>query len=528
MKRQSHPLAESALIATIVFAVGATRAAAQTSSWGTYVGYDESDNGYVFCTPDKIISADLSIDGKAYVFTYFRRVRSDGSASYDVTSSVAANRTRLQCYSNRSFTGTPTVVVSSASGDPQDSSWSHCPADKPYGANAECRIELTGAVPQTAGYDAPFVYFGTACGDGITGASAALFGQETGNVSIGGRVSGGMAMTPPFLQVNDTLAQAGIIGADLGNPFFSNFHMYYAFGDTNGMLGQFAHSTLAASSYTGGFGTVPFTSWLGASSDHIADQVIPPGPNESYGAIPSGGFSITEDGHNYKYLWLMSVLGWQPVLHVSRGSIAYSVDDGPWQRLDASYPSGKYWAQSSNFTNVGVYHQIVGPGAGYVYIYGIQADGNMGNSNSGVKLMRVKATHASITDPTKYEYWTGTQFLANAESSAAYVVDPSHHVRELSIAYDSYANRYIMMFMHANGYDSYIELLQSPSLTGPWTLVTNQLPFRLGNYAPMVHDRMLGAQGATLTYLMSEMSMATYNVGQYLGSISRSTKPYCY
>jgi hypothetical protein len=214
------------------------------------------------------------------------------------------------------------------------------------------------------------------------------------------------------------------------------------------------------------------------------------------------------------------------------------MDDGPWTRLDQTL--GVSWAAGSNFTNVYAYHDIPGDitsgslAAGYIYILGIKADGNMGDSTSGIKLMRVKAEHAKITNKAQYEYWNGSTFVANSENSAVHIVDASHHVRELSVAYNSYANRFMLMFLHANGFDdTYLEILQAEKLTSSWSTVITGPPsegglaFSLGSYAPLVHDRFLYNSGNWFNYLVSYHPEGPYNVALWQASIARNSFSPC-
>jgi hypothetical protein len=508
--------------------------ASSISRWGTMVGADGTDNVVAYCGAyDGIVR----VGGIDQVTTRFKTFKSDGTATnLTATNDSTLQQARIHCYSGTSPNTSATVRLGSWSSDAtQQQSTATCTSTKTHGFYPECAMWSTGNLT--------YLYRGTACGNGVASVSnSQLMGQQTGTYPIVYEdQNGNLAQT----LYNDTVAQAKITGTDLGNIYYSKGKMYFAFGDTNGSS-AIRHNTIAWASFFPAMFGVPFGGWVGLSGGE-APQVINtlPGTIEPGGAIPSGGWAITEGADTYHYLWTMSVTGWNPVLSITHGSIAYSKNDAlPWTRLDQSFAgtcSGVCWSANSNFTNVGIYHDIVGNptlGSGYIYIFGFKANGNMGDSTSGVKLARVKAKHSEITDITKYRYWNTTNGWVTAESSASTIVSTSHHVRELSVVYNSHTNRYLMMFLNAQpACAGGLEVLQASALTGPWTAVTgasdtwasNVLPRICGMYAPMAHDRYQTDTGTSLQYLLSEFgpNQSIYNVGMWRYTVNQTALSNC-
>jgi hypothetical protein len=510
-----------------------------------HVGIDDGDNAYIYCSPETITSATPNS-----VTTRFRRFKSDGSITNGVVSETASNRPVLRCYPTAARTGTPQVVTGSSWSGSNDRATVTCPSSKPFGAYAECQVRDSGS---------SFVYRGSACGDGIASLGTPILqGQFTGRSGTEPIVKDLGVPTTTFW--NDTIAQGDVAGTDMGIPFFSNKRMYYAFGDTWGVAGNLRNGTLASTSLVDPVDVpwlnktgIVLESWLGtSSSDHNADRIVPVLADEddcgSTGALPQAGFSITENGHNYKYLWMMSIKTWgynpqtdnycepditQPHLtRVNRGTIAVSMDDGPWHRLDSTVS----WSGTGHFASGHAYHQILGTGGGYVYFMGYRYDSfTNGVSDIGVKAMRVLARHTSITSKAQYEYWYGDAWHKDAdcgssgcaEARAEYVLGPTGPVRDFTVTFNSYVNRYVMMGLWI-GTDAWDQpIWEAESLTGPWNYV-GSLPMH--GYNPYLHERLTLNLGASMIYPVSQWLMSGppfYNTGIYKLDLTRNTLPSC-
>jgi len=506
-----------------------------TSRFGIHVGFDESDNVYLFCSPYNITRTPLATSDS--VTTRFRRFTSASAITESVVSSVATTQARLQCFPTSARTGTPTIVLGTTN-EGSDKSTAKCPASAPYGAFAECRV-----LSDLDALQKPYVYRATACGNGIASMSSQLTGQATGKQGVTGTVVDQNGNPATFFY-NDTVGPASIVGTDEGVPFFSAGKMHFAFGDTNFSNNSRVNNTLAtASTVAPFFGGYWLGGWHGTSAnDTMADQVILPRMSDEAqcgdtGMIPTGGFALTSGATTTRFLWFMSVKTWNfnPAtnnscdmtdgyrLRVNRASLAYSQNGGSWTRADLGYPmAGVWWDAQSKFTSAFAYHQIIGGGSGYVYFYGFAADNNMPDSNSGVYLARARATVGDVLTKSSYEYWNGSSWVANNEAAAAPLSGIAAHARELSVAFNSYANRYMMLVTDTtNG----MRMYQSEALEGPWSFVAT-LPYVIGNYAALTHDRFQADQGKNFGYYMSQWFPA-YNVGNWWATITRNTYSNC-
>lgn len=556
-----------AIGSVVAFALAATspNALGATSHDGTRVGVDNGDNAIQVCEPGTIYTI-AGTNQSRHVST-FTNYSSDGTAAHQVYSSIATQRAAMNCYSDPGHTTGLTLATGAYS---IHGSGVTCPSGAPYGAYASCAVQSN---------QQPFVYLGTPCGNGVSRIyNMRYIGQETGS-SISYLGPNG-APTGPL--INNTYATANVASTDLGNIFFSAGTMYYAFGDTNPASGGVQrHSVLAKSLPVDPSGGIYFFDWEnkpGGTANQIIPGIACPScgfPDGKDSPIPSGGWAITETiggvKHTYRYLWFMSVKNWSspPALlmclptndpnctwqsvNVSVGlnnaSIAVSVDDGQWQRLDSSVS----WGADSNFTNVAAYVDPTGIGdgssPGYVYFLGIKANGNLPNSTSHIKLARVRATSAAIRTQSSYQYWKrSAQTWVNNESDADYLIISGgpvlSNVRELSVAYDSYANSFMLMFLHANSQlngqgavvcdptNTYLELYTSPTLNGRWTAAAtggvgsgNPLPNVCSMYAPLLHDRNL-EYGGRAYFLLSEA--LPYQVGLWSFDVSPKVADGCF
>ncbi|MGE5698088.1 MAG: DUF4185 domain-containing protein [Candidatus Sericytochromatia bacterium] len=234
------------------------------------------------------------------------------------------------------------------------------------------------------------------------------------------------------------------------------------------------------------------------SRDDIAGYAI--GPEVTI--IPTAGISgITANGTVRQYVNFMSVRSWDyPGQWTTNYSgIAYSDDNGQtWHVADSSiraaaagrsikpFVSGNQNFQMGAFVK-GV--QVDANGVplrddegklltdGYVYSYGTPS-GRLGT------LYLSRVIEADILDQTKYEYWNGTTWVANTPSAAVAIL-PGEKVSELSVQYNEYLDRYIVMY--DDGANIVIRTAYKPE--GPWSkstvlVTTSQLP---GKYAPMIH-----------------------------------------
>ena len=516
------------MVGTVVFALGVVgnvrSARADSSSWGTAVGFPDGDNATWWC---RATSINTGFGGRQSLTTSLQRVASDGTAGPYVANLLLTQRARAQCFATPSLTGSSVIVTSAWSSDftSDQVTTPSCPASRPYVGFPRC---------QESSIFNWYVYAGSPCGDGISAVGTAFrMGQLTGSVP----------QFPWLPLYNNTGIFGSVGGTDLGNIFFNQGKMYFAFGDSfSGGVGSalWRSNTLFSSSDfdpTNGinFDGYEFDLWTPNVAKELIHGAHDPEDVGEVTAIPSGSFAITEaNGDNYRYMWFFSAHGWDPGLETNYSSIAYSKNGGAWSKLAAD--SRPIWAPDSQFGLGGVWYDR---GTGWLYFFGTQAQ--MPVSDSAVRVAKVQAKHAFITDRTKYWYWTGATWEQDTDGdmleslpatydASADLISPSRHPRgELSVAYNSYANRFTMMFLNTSSAN--VELWQSPGVTGPWTAVStgSALPNSVnapGGYAPLMDEIYMTDRGHGVYFLYSQWT-PIYNVAQWQVAVERNTATWC-
>lgn len=166
-------------------------------------------------------------------------------------------------------------------------------------------------------------------------------------------------------------------------------------------------------------------------------------------AIPTAGVTVG-DRH---YIHYMQIRNWgaNGRWNTNFSEIAYSDDEGQnWTK------SGVQWGATSKFAQAAYVKD-----GGYVYMFGTPA-GRFDNAY----LARV--AEANMLVKAEYEYWNGTGWTKNNEAAAKAVVDVP--VSELSVAYNSYYDKWIMTYLNENRYA--IVMRSSSNLTGGWSAET--------------------------------------------------------
>lgn len=175
-------------------------------------------------------------------------------------------------------------------------------------------------------------------------------------------------------------------------------------------------------------------------SDHITDG------NSDFTAIPTAGVTVGER----HYIHYMQIKNWgaNGRWNTNFSEIAYSDDEGQnWTK------SGVKWSASSKFAQAAYYKE-----SGNVYMFGTPA----GRFDAAYL---AKVPEADMLDKSKYSYWNGTDWTLNDEAAAAPVIDAP--VSELSVAYNSKHDKYIMVYLNENRYA--LVMRSSDSLTGGWS-----------------------------------------------------------
>jgi hypothetical protein len=291
--------------------------------------------------------------------------------------------------------------------------------------------------------------------------------------------------------LNNTGA-VNVYGTDLGSMFLhSDGRVYFLFGDTFGYpgtpgSGDWRSNTM---SYTTDFipsDGITFDGWITDLSGHA--KALLEGnhdPNDGSGEvtkIPTAGWS---DGAR-QYIWFMSVKRWGAPgqWEVNYSEIAHSDDNG-----DNWFPSGTRWPDGSNFIQVAVAEHL-----GYLFVWGIPA-GRFG----GVKLARVVA--ADVLDEAAYYFCTGTGWSADEEDGALVVDSP---VGELSVLWNPYLQRWIMMYLNEN--TASIEVREAEEPEGPWSdpwAVASAIDYP-ALYGAFMHEKYMEGDGQVVYFLMSQ------------------------
>lgn len=278
--------------------------------------------------------------------------------------------------------------------------------------------------------------------------------------------------------LNHTDTRWGLYGADLGHMFMHHDKMYMVFGD--GFGGPAADPFFSQPhgdwrSNTMAWIDRPMSPWDGLSfSGMITDR---PGhakellsSKKVWGdedtVIPTYGVSVV----NRMFLHYMSVRVWGAPGHwtLNYAGLAYSDDDGQNWTKDMNVT----WPGDSNFGQVAIVEHEE-----YLYFFGIP-----GGRYGGAQLARVRPQ--AIQDKAAYQYWNGSSWVANDPAAAVTIVPAP--VGELSVRWNSYYKKWIMMYLNDPQYR--IVLRTADNLTGPWSpeqvIVTGQQYPQL--YAPYI------------------------------------------
>lgn len=209
--------------------------------------------------------------------------------------------------------------------------------------------------------------------------------------------------------------------------------------------------------------------------------------NGDHTAIPTAGITVG----NRHFIHYMQVRKWgEPGRWDTNFSeIAFSDDEGQnWVK------SGVKWSAESKFAQAAYVKAD-----GFVYMLGTPS-GRM----ESAYIARVQ--EQSILDKNQYEYWDGSEWKIDKEEAATPVIEAP--VSELSVAYNSFYKKWIMVYL--NEHRSAIVMRSSSSLTDSWSdevvLMTSQdYP---GLYGGFIHPWT--NTGSDLYYLTSEWG--PYNV----------------
>ena len=212
--------------------------------------------------------------------------------------------------------------------------------------------------------------------------------------------------------------------------------------------------------------------------------------------IPTAGIAVG----SRQYLSFMSVRHWgvPGQWDTNYARIAYSDDNGTtWTTTGTpvwNNPSGTNRFQQQAFVRNG----------GFVYVYGTPS----GRTGS---LYLARVPEAQMLTQSAYRYWNGSAWVATESAAVAIVTGP---VAELSVRYDSFSAKWLMMYLQ--GEDIILRVATGPA--GAWSApqIVASSSDHPGLYGGYFHP---WSAGGTLYFAMSQWN--PYNV--YLMKISVNT-----
>lgn len=250
---------------------------------------------------------------------------------------------------------------------------------------------------------------------------------------------------------NDTARRWGIYGTDLGHMFQHKGVLYMVFGDTFGQRGMLSlknwrSNTMARIADPDPRNGLPIDSMITGRNGMAKELLYSRKVNGvEKTVIPTYGVSIGDR----MYLHYMSVKQWGAPgrWDVRHSGIAYSDDDGhTWE-----IPPEAIQNQAIGFEQVAFVRD-----EDTLYTFGIP-EGRFG----GVRLRRVAAEQILARDA--YEYWTGTEWVADPAAASVIVPAP---VGELSVAWSKAHQSWVMMYLDPESRSIVLRLARD--LTGPW------------------------------------------------------------
>jgi hypothetical protein len=278
---------------------------------------------------------------------------------------------------------------------------------------------------------------------------------------------------------NDTPGRFNVGGTDLGITWDNNAgQILTIFGDTydrtktdlGGGGPGWRNNVLFRSTDNNLTDGMRFVNAVEAPAGNAAEVIHKTGaPNgwPEVTVIPTAAIAVG----SRQYVSYMSVRSWgapgEWVTNFAR--IAYSDNNGAtW-----NYTNTPQWTNDAADTNR-FQMQAMTRSGGYVYVFGTPS-----GRNGNAYLARVP--EAQVLTKSAYSYWNGSNWALNNEAAAVAVVGGP--VAELSVKYDSYSHKWLMMYL-LNGD---LILKTATSLTGPWSapqiaVSSSDYPTNYGGY----------------------------------------------
>ena len=141
-------------------------------------------------------------------------------------------------------------------------------------------------------------------------------------------------------------------------------------------------------------------------------------------------------------------------LQTSYSGIAYRTTGSNTTFTELS-PSTLSWGPASNFALVALVSR-----GDYLYMFGTPPD-----RQGGIKLARAEGA-SGAGSASGWEYWDGTTWQTS-ESAAIFIVPPP--VSELSVQFNSFYGRYVMMYRDQSLQPPALIIRDASNLDGAWT-----------------------------------------------------------
>jgi len=312
-------------------------------------------------------------------------------------------------------------------------------------------------------------------------------------------------VTPCFTIDNQTVSRYDVAGTDLGIPWEIDPGKYgFFFGDTFG-------STFSPSEGGGGNGS----NWRGNVLLFSTDTDLSDGLTITSGAMNSrlqyareiclsshdtsgnGDYTsiptsvVHANGAEYvHYFNIKTWYGWT----TNHSKVYKSTDGGKsWTMVPLLYFDG-----NSPFGQVGYFNNTAKDG--YVYMMGTQTGRS---DNAHVARFKEK----DIEDQTRYEYWSGFDWVVGKEKVAAPVI--TDQVGELSVAWLENFGKWIVLYI--NEPRSEITMRYADEITGPWSPAVDLMDnFNNDLYGSFIHPLSLREESRLYFIISSWKPYNTY------------------
>lgn len=309
------------------------------------------------------------------------------------------------------------------------------------------------------------------------------------NPTILSRVTGDTLQSDTYPNPNQTRSRYDVGATDIGCIWDKgNGEYFIVFGDTNNYNMDWTRSNvLAISGDTNLEDGLSFSSMI-QSSPGIAKEILPSKKinNDEQTVIPTAGITVG----NRHYIHYMSVNHWGAAgqWFTNYSGIAYSDDNGQnWTK----HPTARWYNNTTSWDNKFQMASFLKQD-GFIYSY-TTPNGRFGD----VYLSRVPEN--AILDINSWRYFDGNGWSTSQANAKAVAVGVAG---ELSVAYNSYFNRYIMTYLNEDR--AAIVMRDAVTPIGPWTGEKILVPgdfTGLGQYNAFIHP--LSNSGTTMYFIMS-------------------------